>query len=592
MDPEALAGWGYTRSSLESNMSVIHVGHIRNNLLSRFGNIVDLSDVTTAAEEQREKARLTRSLAAFSIAELGNLDDLAAAQCVTDGSGDNGIDSVYYDAAERNCLIVQSKWISSGNGSVDVGDVHKFIQGIRDLLEAKFDRFNEKMNRHRDKVFSALSDAAARFTIVLAYTGEQPLSADAKAPLNELLGEMNSPSEVMTLRTLNQGELHGIVASGAAGESVDLEVMLQQWGMLQLPYLAYYGQVAVTDIASWAQIGTRLTAKNLRQFKGLTEVNESIARTLISNSERFWYFNNGITILCENLRKKPLGGPNNETGTFECRGASVVNGAQTVGAIGEVAKSHSAALSSGRVLVRLVSLESCPAGFGDDLTRAANTQNRIEKRDFAALDPNQKRLRTELFLECQKEYVYQTGEQSPLGEAGCTLDEAAVALACSMTDVSLAVQAKREIGMLYEDITKTPYTAIFNPSTTAPAMWRAVTILRLVDSVLKEQQMDKSGKEQLIAIHGNRFVLHIVFQRLEDAEASRPGDDEQRKQQITGLVISSLAATITNVLEHYSTAYPANLFKNASKCRDLKARVIGSLSTPPAQGTLNLPPAD
>jgi hypothetical protein len=213
-------------------MSVIHVGHIKNNLLSRFGNLVDLSDITTAVEEQREKARLTRSLAAFSIAELSNLDDQAAAQCVTDGSGDNGVDSVYYDAAERNCLIVQSKWISSGNGSVDVGDVHKFIQGIRDLLEAKFDRFNEKMIRHKDKVFSALSDAAARFTIVLAYTGEQPLSTEANAPLDELLSEMNSPSEVMILRTLNQGELHGIVASGAAGESVDLEVMLQQWGML------------------------------------------------------------------------------------------------------------------------------------------------------------------------------------------------------------------------------------------------------------------------------------------------------------------------------------------------------------------------
>ncbi len=572
-------------------MSVIHVGHIRNNLVSRFGNLVDLSDVTTAVEEQREKARLTRALAAFSIAELGNLDDLAAALCVTDGAGDNGIDSVYYDAAERNCLIVQSKWISTGNGSVEVGDVHKFIQGIRDLLEAKFDRFNDKMARHRDKVFSALSDAAARFTIVLAYTGEQPLSTEANAPLSELLNEMNSPSEVMTLRTLNQGELHGIVASGAAGESVDLEVMLQQWGMLQLPYLAYYGQVAVTDIASWAQFGNRLTAKNLRQFKGLTEVNESISRTLISNAERFWYFNNGITILCESLRKKPLGGPNNETGTFECRGASVVNGAQTVGAIGEVAKAHPAALSGGRVLVRLVSLESCSPGFGDELTRAANTQNRIEKRDFAALDPNQKRLRTELFLESQREYVYQTGEQPPLGEAGCTLDEAAVALACSTSDVSHAVQAKREIGMLYEDITKAPYTAIFNPSTTAAAMWRAVAILRHVDVVLKKEQIEKSGKEQLIAIHGNRFVLHIVFEGLADAGALDLPDNHQRKQKVTELVISSLAATIANVLEHYATAYPANLFKNASKCRDLKTRVIESLSAP-AQGTLNLPLAD
>ena len=409
-----------------NTMSLIHVGHIKSTLLSRFDGYIDLSDVASAPADQKEKILLTRSLAAFSIAELGNIDEQTAAQGVTDGTGDNGIDSVYYDAAERNCLLVQSKWITSGNGSVEVGDVHKFVQGVRDLLEAKFDRFNDKMLRHKDKVFAALSDASARFTIILAYTGEQSLSDDAMVPLNELLGEMNSPSEVMSLRTLNQRELHSIVASGAAGEAVDLEVMLHQWGMLQTPYLAYYGQVAVTDIASWSKFGTRLTAKNLRQFKGLTEVNESISKTLVSNAERFWYFNNGITILCQSLHKKPLGGPNNETGTFECSGASVVNGAQTVGTIGEAAKSNSLAMSSGRVLVRLVSLEDCPPGFGDELTRAANTQNRIEKRDFAALDPNQRRLRTELFLEHQKEYAYQTGEQAPQSDAGCTLDEAAI----------------------------------------------------------------------------------------------------------------------------------------------------------------------
>lgn len=558
-------------------MSVIHVGHVKNNILARFGEHVNLSDVVTASEDQREKSRLTRCLAAFSISELGNVDDVAAAQCVTDGPGDNGIDAVYYDAAERNCFLIQSKWLSSGNGSVEVGDVHKFIQGVRDLLDARFDRFNDKMERHKDKVFAALSDATARFTIVLAYTGEQSLSADARAPLNDLLGEMNSPSEVMFLRTLNQGELHSIVASGAAGDSVDLEVMLHQWGLLQKPYLAYYGQVAVTDIASWGQFGNRLTAKNLRQFKGLTEVNDSIAKTLTLNSDRFWYFNNGITIVCESLRKKPLGGPNNETGTFECHGASVVNGAQTVGTIVDVAKTNGAALSNGRVLVRLVSLEECPAGFGDELTRATNTQNRIEKRDFAALDPNQKRLRTELFLEHQKEYAYQTGEQAPQGDSGCTLDEAAVALACAMQDVSLAVQAKREVGMLYEDITKPPYVAIFNPSTTAKSLWHAVTVLRLCETQLRIEQQQGTGKERLIGIHGNRFVLHIVFHMLRAKWPQGSTDEGELAVTVKKTVSESLAATIHIVQQHYSGAYPASLFKNASKCRDLKKLVIQSV---------------
>lgn len=557
-------------------MSVIHVGHIKNNIEARFGSLVDLADVATAQPEQKDSVRLTRSLAAFVLAELGRLDDVAAAQSVTDGTGDNGIDAVHYDAAEKNRFLVQSKWISSGNGSVEVGDVHKFIQGVRDLLDAQFPRFNAKMQAHKDKVFAALSDASARFTLVLAYTGEQPLSGDAQRPLDDFLAEMNSPTEVMGLRLLNQAALHAIVATGATADAVDLEVMLHDWGMVREPYLSYYGQVAVSDIASWGTFGVRLTSKNLRQFRGLTEVNEAIAKTLTSSSEKFWYFNNGITILCESLRKKPLGGNNNETGTFECKGASVVNGAQTVGTIVDVSKINGTALQQARVLVRLVSLENCPEGFADEITRAANTQNRIEKRDFAALDPNQKRLRTELYLENQKEYAYQTGEQPPQGDLGCTLDEAAVALACKASDVSLAVQAKREVGMLYEDITKPPYTAIFNAGTTAKALWHAVTVLRIVETELKSEQQKRSGKEQLIAIHGNRFVQHLVFQQLQRDSANNSGmaETEARIRAVTGEMLGS---TIRNVLDHYPTAYPASLFKNASKCRDLARRIQETL---------------
>ena len=133
-----------------------------------------------------------------------------------------------------------------------------------------------------------------------------------------------------------------------------------------------------------------------------------------------------------------------------------------------------------------------------------------EKR-LAALDPNQKRLRTELYLENQKEYAYQTGEQPPQGDSGCTLDEASVALACKASDTALAVQAKREVGMLYEDITKAPYTIIFNRGTTARSLWWAVMVLRLVEAELKSEQQVRTGKEQLIAIHGNRFASPSSF---------------------------------------------------------------------------------
>lgn len=86
-------------------MSVIHVGHIKTEVLNRFSSLVDIADVATAPNDQKEMTRLTRALAAFVLAELGGLDDVGSAQGVTDGTGDNGIDAVYFDAAEKTASL-------------------------------------------------------------------------------------------------------------------------------------------------------------------------------------------------------------------------------------------------------------------------------------------------------------------------------------------------------------------------------------------------------------------------------------------------------------------------------------------------------
>jgi hypothetical protein len=46
-------------------------------------------------------------------------------------------------------------------------------------------------------------------------------------------------------------------------------------------------------------------------------------------------------------------------------------------------------------------------------------------------------------------------------------------------------------------------------------MWNAVEIMRAVEAVLKEYQSGSEGKAKLIATHGNRFVLHMIFRSLD-----------------------------------------------------------------------------
>ena len=257
---------------------------------------------------------------------------------------------------------------------------------------------------------------------------------------------------------------------------------------------------------------------------------------------------------------------------FDCKGASVINGAQTVGSILTVIGNPSSIHAPARVMVRLISLENCPPDFAFDVTRAANTQNRIEKRDFAALDPEQTRLRNELLLSLGKEYVFRTGDQSPAQDKGCVLDEATVALACAQSDVTHAVNAKQAVGRFYEDINKAPYTILFNSSLTAIKLWRAVEVLRSVDMALKDQLKQREGREKLCAIHGNRVLLHLVFRELSPTifDAIDISAEIQKIPVLTGNFLDKMAGEIA---KYSPPSYVGNVFKNITKCKAIVAAI-------------------
>jgi hypothetical protein len=467
---------------------------------------------------------------------------------------------------------VQSKWIKDGTSSPDLGSILKFIQGINHFLENKVTMLGPKLQSKSSDIQDALADSQARFVLVVVYTGKPPLSAEVSAPLTQLLADLNDVTDSVSLQVLKQKELHDIVEEGAMGASVDLTVMLNEFGKVTDPYLAYYGQVDISDFASWAKYGDRLYHKNIRSFKGSTEVNDAIVATIKDAPEKFLYFNNGITLLCAEIDKKPLGGKSKTSGVFDCKGASVINGAQTVGSILTVIGTPSSIHAPARVMVRLISLENCPPDFAFDVTRAANTQNRIEKRDFAALDPEQTRLRNELLLSLGKEYVFRTGDQPPAQDKGCVLDEATVALACAQSDVTHAVNAKQAVGRFYEDINKAPYTILFNSSLTAIKLWRAVEVLRSVDMALKDQLKQREGREKLCAIHGNRVLLHLVFRELSPTifDAIDISAEIQKIPVLTGKFLDKMAGEIA---KYSPPSYVGNVFKNITKCKAIVAAI-------------------
>jgi hypothetical protein len=147
-------------------VSIIHVNQIRAQIEKLFGGKIDLSDADGAKDPAFvESFFLTRALAAYAVYYLAQSSIEDAAAAVTDGGDDNGIDAIHYDSIENRLYVVQSKWIHSGTGEPENGDVKKFISGIKDLCNFSFDRFNKKVQAKQVAVAQALKTLTPNTTL-------------------------------------------------------------------------------------------------------------------------------------------------------------------------------------------------------------------------------------------------------------------------------------------------------------------------------------------------------------------------------------------------------------------------------------------
>lgn len=327
--------------------------------------------------------------------------------------------------------------------------------------------------------------------------------------------------------------------------------------------------------------GPDLLAKNVRVFLGDSEVNNVISETIAEDPKNFWYFNNGITVLCNSFEKSVAGGSDRSQGSFTITGASVVNGAQTVGTLAAISRDGTFAnsLNDTLVMVRIIELSEVDEDFGSRVTRATNTQNRIGGRDFVGLDPEQSRIKDEFDVD-GLEYLVRNGESLQNSDRGCTFDEAIVGLACANGDVNLSTTAKREVSRLYVDTGRAPYRTLFNSKTTSESIWRRVGVMRTVDKKLKSMEKDaSSSRDKGFAIHGNRLILHLVFTQIENELLDNPAMKwDNSNIRITELTEKAYSA-VQAIVDAKFDGYLAATFKNSSKVKVIREEALSILAS-------------
>lgn len=547
------------------------------------------------SQDSQKRNFLSKAIAAFVLHEEADasLDDAVSAS--VDGGIDHGIDSIFIDN-NHVIWLVQSKYIDAGIGEPELGDVSKFRDGIIDLLHGKLDRFNEAIVKKEIQIKQAIDSGVCKVKAVLAYSGTA-ISEDRRNIFSDIEKAFNDSSpDFIRCYAYGLSTLHELHTTCVEENPIDDEIELVNFGHIQQPYKAYYGQINAEKLLSlWNTYKHQLVERNIRRFKGETSVNQSLAKTLEDNSEHFFYFNNGITFLCDSISEVYPRDQNRQRGKFNVKGLSIINGAQTVGVIGNKSIDYYQQHPT-QVFVTFICLSGTPDNFSIEVTQARNRQNTVDLEDFASLDDNQIRLKNTLNI-AGITYLIKQGDDDPPNSDTCfSIRELVPLLACTVTSSNwpqYVIAAKsdkkrlfRQVGLIsHREKMKDAYQKLFPDSRTAKEIWRIVQIGRIITNIVKARangepfDSNVSLQAKDILNQGVWLIIHIVFLRMKPQNGNELFITEEEKQELSS-ELDKISQNLVNVIHSEQWGKTAQaIFENRTDCNTVKNKLMRKLNS-------------
>lgn len=365
-----------------------------------------LADNLKAQFEERlniKNDEIRQRSAAFvflSVKTVLDLPDEEALNCLTEGGNDFGIDALHVGDVEDGEFVMtlfQGKYKQNlkGDANFPQTGVEKVIQAIKFLFDPDSNfTTNPQLTMLIEEIRSLVRDGfIPHVRVVLCNNGLKWSDA-----AQQLIDGIGFPDDQVGWEYVNHDELVRLMQ---AAKQVDDTLRLS--GKAIVEDLDYYrvliGKILVREIeALLNRHGDLLLERNVRRFLGLqgNRVNQGIESTLRTASERenFYFYNNGITLLCRKFTYNALQGENYQVRT---EGLQIINGGQTCKTIQKTLAELAGAdanLEKAFVLIRLYQLPSESTDLIRSITFATNSQNPIDLRDLRSNDHKQKNLET------------------------------------------------------------------------------------------------------------------------------------------------------------------------------------------------------
>ncbi|MEV5140881.1 AIPR family protein [Streptomyces syringium] len=565
------------------------VRQVGNALEKIYGDLLELGDLDGMPEGQRKPRLISRALTAQAVRMVTGFSPAEAAATVIDGHADQGIDAIAVVAGPNpHVYLVQGKWSPEGRAAADRKAVLELFAGLRLIDDEDFAPFNPRGRQLAEYAKSVMDRGPVPVTqVVVLMRPEEPGDGFRQALVT---GEQpfNRYGDRLDHKVILAPEVWASVRKDLAPEPVKLSATLFPWFGITSPYVSYQGIVMAEEIAEWAKSGSNLFNLNIRNPLGRTSINNALIETLTEEPASFWYFNNGITVLCDaaDTAHQSMLAPQHRPLTLTLHNASVVNGAQTVRSVAEAMAAGTAAAEA-QIGVRII-VTGKREDFAKKTTQATNRQNSVGPRDFIALDPVQAAILEEMRAELGLEYSVRRSELDPPEETGCSVVEAACALACAHRDSQYAARMATTLDVLWERGSQGIYDVLFRPQPGAYLLWNAVQVLRAIRRSLHQLRSRYEGRGAALTEHGAYLISHLVFQRLDTETIDEPDPSLEwaagAVKQVPALVAELLPAVAAAIDDLYTERSRIQaVCADVTRCREVVGRVLKTTAEPEAK---------
>ena len=459
--------------------------------------------------QDRDKKQVSRGFSAFVLNKKFDLAPQVASQYVVDDYEDNGIDAFFYDDKEEILYLIQSKFRRKEMFSQN--DANEFCKGVRLFLRQEFHRFNVNFQHKINDAEKALENCS-HIKLIVAYTGNG-IAKHANDSFQELFSDPNLDDErlVKNIEEFNPIDLKAYLLKEQEVAKIETRIRFIKYQKSEQPKSTVFGMVWLKDLINLHQKYDKgLYQKNIRFYlgSGKSGVNNSIKNTLKTEPDKFFYFNNGITAVCDTLEFKDS---KNGEKYVKLRGFSIVNGAQTVASSAEFYfENPDLDISSAKVLLTIIHAPS-DSHFEKNITKSRNHQNPVQLASFAALDDEQERLRKEIAL-IGVNYHYRPEVDIVADDQNIHRTDVLRALACLQTDSRLPAVLKLDIARVANPDGEF-YSKIFTSTLTGFTVINAVSLYKKFHEQQVNIQNSARGFERLVYRHSFFIMLYVFMKK-------------------------------------------------------------------------------